>query len=318
MRILVTGITGAVGSLLAPRLLADGHEIRGLTRDPHAAKASGRVPDGVELIAGDAITGDGLDRACEGIDVAYYLIHSMESSAEVQFDALELAAAENFRSAVGAGEAGVRRVIYLGGMAPAAGHISAHMASRLRVEQVVLDGAPESLGLRASIVIGARSRSFRVLVRLIERMPVLVLPDWRDHLTTPVDQRDVTESLAKAATASLEQTQILEQAQIFDLAGPEVVSYGALIERIRDGMLVDRPLLKLPGLTLTPVASQLSATISGEQHALIGPLMESLSGDLLPTMPSAVERFGVRQHSLDSAIEHALREWEQTESLRAR
>jgi uncharacterized protein YbjT (DUF2867 family) len=236
----------------------------------------------------------------------------MESSADAQFDALELAAAENFRSAVGAGEAGVRRVIYLGGMAPAAGHISAHMASRLRVEQVVLDGAPESLGLRASIVIGARSRSFRVLVRLIERMPVLVLPDWRDHLTTPVDQRDVTESLAKAATASL------EQAQIFDLAGPEVVSYGALIERIRDGMLVDRPLLKLPGLTLTPVASQLSATISGEQHALIAPLMESLSGDLLPTMPSAVERFGVRQHSLDSAIEHALREWEQTESLRAR
>jgi uncharacterized protein YbjT (DUF2867 family) len=312
MRILVTGSTGAIGSLLVPRLLADGHEVRGLTRDPQAARASGRVPDGVKLFAGDAITGDGLDRACERVDVAYYLIHSMESSADAQFEALELVAAENFRAAASKGGAGVRRVIYVGGMAPPAGSVSTHMASRLRVEQVVLGAAPESLGLRASIVIGARSRSFRVLVRLIERMPVLVLPDWRDHLTTPVDQRDVTESLAKAATARL------TQGQIFDLAGPEVISYGALIERIRDGMLVDRPLLKLPGLSLTPVASQLSATISGEEHALIGPLMESLSSDLLPTMPSAAEHFGVRQHSLDAAIEHALRQWEETESLRAR
>jgi uncharacterized protein YbjT (DUF2867 family) len=320
MRILITGITGAIGSVLAPRLLADGHEVRGLTRDPVAAKASGRVPDGVELIAGDAVTGDGLGDACKGIDVAYYLIHSMESVADVHFDALELTAAENFRAASGPDGGGVGRVIYLGGIAPPEGSASPHMASRLRVERVLREAAAESLGLRASIVIGTRSRSFRLLVRLIERMPVLVLPAWRDNLTTPVDQRDVTESLARAATARLVRGRRGSDAirQTFDLAGPEVISYGGLIERIRDAMLVDRPLLKLPGLTLTPLASRLSATISGEEHALIGPLMESLSTDLLPSLPNAAERFGVRQHSLDSAIEHALRQWEQAEPLSAR
>jgi uncharacterized protein YbjT (DUF2867 family) len=320
MRILVTGITGAIGSVLAQRLVAEGHEVRGLTRDPDAARAGDRLPDGIELIAGDAVTGEGLGRACEGVDVAYYLIHSMEPAPDVQFDALELTAAQNFRAAAGAGGAAIRRIIYLGGMAPPKDNVSTHMASRLRVERVVREAAPESLGFRASIVIGTRSRSFRLLVRLIERMPVLVLPAWREHLTAPVDQRDVTASLVKAAGARL--TRGLRGAapvdRIFDLAGPEVISYGDLIERIREAMLVDRPSLKLPGWTLTPVASRLSAAISGEQHALIAPLMQSLSSDLLPTMPDAAERFGVRRHSLDSAIEHALREWEQAESLRAR
>jgi uncharacterized protein YbjT (DUF2867 family) len=320
MRILVTGITGAIGSVLAPRLLADGHQVRGLTRDPDAAQASGRVPERVELVGGDVVTGEGLGRACEGIDIAYYLIHSMEPLADARLEALELTAAEHFRAAAGPDGSRLRRVIYLGGMQPPGTSVSSHMASRLRVEQVVRQAAPESTGLRASIVIGSRSRSFRLLVRLIERMPVLVLPAWRDHLTAPVDQRDVTESLARAATAQLARGRRGGKAadQIFDLAGPEVVSYGGLIERIRDAMLVDRPLLMLPGLTLTPLASRLSAAISGEEHALIGPLMESLSSDLLPNMPNAAERFGVRQHSLRSAIENALREWEQVEPLRAR
>ena len=320
MRILVTGITGAIGSVLAERLASEGHEVRGLTRDPGAARASGRIDPGVELVTGDAVTGEGLADACAGVEVAYYLIHSMEPSVDSRFDALELTAAENFRMASGPHGSGIRRLIYLGGMAPPEISVSAHMASRLEVEGVVRAAAPESVGFRASIVIGSRSRSFRLLVRLIERMPVLVLPAWRDHVTTPVDQRDVTESLARAATVKLTSSRRGGGAQdhTFDLAGPEVVSYGALLGRIRDAMLVGRPLLKLPGLTLTPLASRLSAAVAGEQHELIGPLMESLESDLLPTMPDAAEHFGVRRHSLDSAIENALREWEQVESLRAR
>jgi len=166
--------------------------------------------------------------------------------------------------------------------------------------------------LRASIVIGARSRSFRFLVRLVERLPVLALPAWRSHLTSPIDERDAVELLARAATSDSVCGMSL------DIGGAEIVSYGELIDRIREHMIVDRPTIGLPRLSLTPIASRISALIAGEEHALIGPLMGSLGDDLLPRDNRAAELLGVRLHSLDAAIEHALREWEQVEPLAAR
>ena len=106
--------------------------------------------------------------------------------------------------------------------------------------------------------------------------------------------------------------------QSLDAAGPEVVSYGELIDRIREQMLVSRPTVGLARLSLTPIASRISALIAGEQHTLIGPLMESLEYDLLPRDNRGAELLGVRLHSLDAAIERALREWEMTEALAAR
>jgi len=161
-------------------------------------------------------------------------------------------------------------------------------------------------------VIGARSRSFRFLVRLVERMPVLLIPAWRERRTAPVDQRDVVECLARAATDQSVKGHSL------DIAGPDVLTYGALIERIRDLLLINRPIVNLPRLHVTPIASRISAVIAGEQHALIGPLMEGLASDLLPRKPLATELLGVRRHSLDAAIEHALYQWEQVEQLRSR
>ena len=305
MRILLTGATGAIGSRLAPRLVAEGHEVRGLSRDPGAA-----MPHGVERFAGDAVTGAGLDRALHGVDVAYFLIHSMEQGAGDRFPALEHAAADNFGLA--ARVAGVRRIVYLGGLIPADAEASLHLSSRLAVERALLGATPEAVAFRASIVIGAASRSFRFLVRLIERMPVLVLPAWRTHVTTPIDERDVTEYLLRAAT-------IPPAARLsIDIGGPERVTYQGLIERIRDLMLLSRPVLAIPQLTATPIASRVSAAIAGEQHELIGPLMEGLDSDLLPRDESAPGTFGLTRHSLDAAIEHALAEWESSEPLRAR
>jgi len=103
-----------------------------------------------------------------------------------------------------------------------------------------------------------------------------------------------------------------------DVAGPDVVSYGELIDRVRHHMLVGRPTLSLKHLTLTPIASRLAALIAGEDHALVGPLMESLGDDLLPRDNRAAVLLGVRMHTLDAAIEHALRDWEATEVLAAR
>jgi uncharacterized protein YbjT (DUF2867 family) len=308
MRILVTGITGAIGSRLAPQLLAAGHDLQALTRQRDAAQLS-NIPAGVRLLTGDAVSGIGLLRALKGVDVAYYLIHSMEPGSDGDFSGRERQAAENFARA--AARAGVERIVYLGGLVPDL-TTSSHLASRLAVERVLLEAAPDSIALRASIVVGGRSRSFRFLVRLIERMPVLLVPAWRDHRTAPVDERDVITCLVRAASAAGSFPRSL------DLAGPEVVTYGELITRIRDHLLLNRPVIGLPRFTLTPVASRISAVLTGEEHALIGPLMEGLHSDLLPRAELASDTFGVRLHSLDSAIERALRDWERDETLRAR
>ena len=303
MNVLVTGITGYVGSRLAPRLARDGHAVRGFTR---RSDATVQFP----VTRGDLVSGEGLQEAFEGVDIAYFLIHSMETSADDSFPTRERRAAENFAHA--AREAGTDRVVYLGGLAPAASSASVHLRSRLEVERILLEASPCSVALRASIVIGAGSRSFRFLVRLVERLPVLAIPAWRTNRTAPIDERDMTELLARAATSDAVCGQAL------DAGGRDTVTYEELIDRIRDSLILSRPALRFRRLTLTPIASRVSAVIAGEDPALIGPLMAGLEEDLLPRDDRAARLLDVRLHSLDAAIEHALAEWEASESLAAR
>jgi uncharacterized protein YbjT (DUF2867 family) len=305
-RILLTGVSGYVGGALLPRLQRDGYELVGLTRNPRGPAAALGIP----LLEGDVVSGKGLKRALAGVDVAYYLIHSLEPAASERFEQLERRAARNFARA--ARRAGVRRVVYLGGPVPAHGQLSAHLRSRLAVEQVLLSECEDVVALRSSIVIGAGSRAFRLLVRLVERMPVVPIPAWGSHRSAPVDERDAVEALARAACSPEVGGRVL------DLRGPELVSYRELIERIADALVVSRPLVDLPGINLTPVTSRLAARIAGEQHALVGPLMESLEDDLLPREDDALALLGIRPHPLERAIEHALREWERVEPLRGR
>jgi uncharacterized protein YbjT (DUF2867 family) len=263
-----------------------------------------------DLVLGDATTGAGLEEALDGVEVAYYLIHSMEAAAGTAFQDVERRQVEQFARA--ARGAGVRRIVYLGGLLPA-GHVpSRHLASRLAVEEALLAAAPESVAFRASIVIAARSRSFRFLVRLIERMPLLAVPAWGVHRTQPIDGRDVLAFLAGAATVDAEHT-----GRAWDLGGPDVLTYGEMLDRIADVMMLERPTLRL-GFNLTPVASVMAAAIAGEDPALIEPLMESLEYDLLPRHADAAAAFGVRLHPFRAAVERALRDWEQTEEVAAK
>jgi uncharacterized protein YbjT (DUF2867 family) len=216
-------------------------------------------------------------------------------------------AAEAFAAAASA--AGVRRIVYLGGI-QGASHLSRHLDSRREVERILLAAIPDSVALRASIVIGARSRSFRLLVRLVERMRVLALPAWRRYRTMPIDERDVTEMLVASASAPI-------GSRSLDIGGPEVLSYGEMIERIADLMLVSRPAVGF-GVSATPLTARVAAAIAGEDPELVVPLMESLEGDLLPRDDHAAELLGVELHSFDRAVEHALGEWERTEPLTAR
>jgi uncharacterized protein YbjT (DUF2867 family) len=300
LQTLVTGVSGYVGAALVPRLRRDGHAVRGFARSRARVEAAGAELD--ELVLGDATAGVGLGEALDGVEVAYYLIHSMEGT--TAFADVELRQARHFAEAARA--AGVRRIVYLGGLLPAEGRISPHLASRLAVEEALLAAAPESIGFRASIVIAARSRSFRFLVRLIERLPVLAVPAWGVHRTQPIDGRDVLEFLAGAATAAPEHS-----GRAWDIGGPDVMTYGELLDRIADVMLIDRPTIRLR-FNLTPVASVVSAAIASEDAGLIGPLMESLEYDLLPRDAAAAAAFGVRLHRFEAAVERALRDMETT------
>jgi uncharacterized protein YbjT (DUF2867 family) len=211
-----------------------------------------------------------------------------------------------------AARAGVERIVYLGGIVPVDHPLSSHLKSRLEVERILLGAVPGSTALRASIVIGAGSSSFRILVRLVERLRVLPLPRWRGNRTQPIDERDVIEYLARTP-------QVPDAAgRSLDVAGPDVVSYGEMIEVIADLMGVGRMPLGFKR-SLTPPASAVVSAITGQPVELVRPLMESLESDILPRDPEEAPRlYGIKPHRFERAVEHALAEWEATEPLGAR
>ncbi len=340
MRTLVTGASGFAGSLLAVRLLDEGHSVRALGRDVGRVAAAldrererpqrgrlerqgglerqgqlerhGRLErqGRLEVVRGDALTGDGLAAALADVSVAYYLIHSMEAPAGASggtFAERERISAENF--AAQARRAGVERIVYLGGLQPAR-QPSRHLASRAAVEEVLRAGVPDTVALRASIVIGVHSRSFRFLVRLVERLPVLALPAWRRFRTQPIDARDVTEMLVAAATAPI-------AGRTLDVGGPDVLTYEEMLAEIAEQMIVHRPRIGI-AVNVTPVAARVAAAIGDEDPELVVPLMESLQGDLLPRDDHVAELLSVDLHSYESAVAHALGEWEMSEPLAAR
>jgi uncharacterized protein YbjT (DUF2867 family) len=312
MRVLVTGASGGIGSALIPRLAAAGHELRALSREPTRIAAPG-----VEVLAGDVLTGTGLQRALAGVEVAYYLVHSMEAAgaepqqgaAAIAFPDRERLGAQRF--AIAARRAGVRRIVYLGGPSPAGETSSRHLRSRAEVERTLIAEIPDSVALRAAIVIGARSRSFRLLVRLVERLPLLALPAWRDRRVQPIDERDVVEMLLAAASASEVAGMSLE------IGGPDALTYEQMLSQIAEIMLVSRPKMKVD-LSLTPIVARLAAAIADEDPELVLPLMESLACEMPPADERAAGMLGVTLHSFDAAVEHALAEWERVEPLAAR
>jgi uncharacterized protein YbjT (DUF2867 family) len=330
MHVLITGASGFVGSLLVPRLCAGGHTVRALGRDPQrvrsalARSSESQGVDEVEIVRADVLESDleQLTLALAGIEVAYYLIHSIERlpGAGPSFRERDRLAAENFAAA--ASRAGVRRIVYLGGLLPRARQssassreladtsISRHLASREDVERVLLAAVPDSLALRASIVIGARSRSFRLLIHLLERMPVLTLPSWHTFRTQPIDERDVIEMLAACATAQLPRRSL-------DIGGPLPLSYGEMLQTIAELMLINRPTVSL-GMKLTGITARVAAAMAGEDPELVVALMEGLNCDLLLSDDHAAELLGVRLHSFSAAVEHALAEWERAKPLAAR
>jgi uncharacterized protein YbjT (DUF2867 family) len=301
---LVTGATGYIGGRLLDRLAREGREVRALARDPS------RIAErpGVEAVRGDVLSGEGLEEALSGCSTAYYLVHSMEAGDD-GFESRDRRGARNFVAAARA--AGLDRAVYLGGVVPPGGPRSAHLRSRLEVEEILLAGLPRSTALRASIVIGARSSSFRILVRLVERLRVLPFPAWQTRRTRPIAERDAVEYLA------LTPARPAAEGRSLDIAGPDPLSYGRMIERIAELMGVGRVPLRL-AITQTPAASAMVSAVTEQPLELVRPLMESLEHDLLPRNDDAAAIYGIRTLPFTRAVERALAEWEQDEELAAR
>jgi uncharacterized protein YbjT (DUF2867 family) len=301
---LVTGATGYVGGRLVERLRTEGRGIRALARDP----ARFEPVEGVDVVRGDLLRRDSLARALDGCDTAYYLVHSMERGSTGFADRDRLAA-ENFVAA--ARDAGVERIVYLGGLVPELGPQSDHLASRLEVEEILLAGLPRSTALRASILIGARSSSFGILVRLVSSLRLLPLPSWRSNRTQPIFEGDAVEYLARTpATPEAE-------GRSLDIVGPEVMTYAEMVDRIAEALGVGRVPLPLPA-SQTPAASAVVSAVTEQPLELVRPLMESLEHDLLARNDDARRIYGLTPHSFGRAVEHALRDWERTEALAAR
>ncbi len=194
MKVLVTGATGYIGGRLIPKLLEAGHEVRVLVRDPR--RIAGRPwSSKVQIISGDLVRNRSLNEACEGVDAAYYLIHSMLSGSD--FGSLDRQAGRNFVAAAGQ----VKHVIYLGGLVPKGDAISHHLKSRAEVGQILRDGL-RSTEFRAGPIIGSGSASFEMLRYLTERLPFMVAPKWIMNEIQPLAVRDVLSYLVTALQIS--------------------------------------------------------------------------------------------------------------------
>lgn len=259
MRCLVTGATGYLGGRLVPRLLAAGHEVRCLVRSPSKLRDVPWAAD-VEIVRGDVL-GD-VSGAMRDVEVVHYLVHSLHSS---DFADADRAAATN--TARTASHAGVRRIVYLGGLHPT-GPLSPHLASRKEVGEVFLRSSVPAVVLQAAVIIGSGSASFEMLRYLTERLPVMVTPRWVHNRIQPIAVRDVLRYLVEATTLDANRT--------FDIGGPDVLTYLEMMLRYAHvAGLPKRRVLPVP--VLTPgLSSHWVNLVTPVPRSIAKPLIESL------------------------------------------
>lgn len=301
MRILVTGATGYIGGRLVPLLLERGWAVRCLARTPSKLRD---VPwrDDVEVVEGDVLDEGTLARAFEGVDVAYYLVHSIGSGS--RFAERDRTGAANFGAA--ARRAGTRRLVYLGGLTPGgdAGALSPHLRSRAEVAEILHQSGVPTVTLRAAVILGSGSASFEMLRYLVERLPAMVTPRWVRTRIQPIAVRDVLHYLTEAATLPGEVN------RAFDIGGPEVLTYLDMMRRYARVAGLPRRLV-LPTPFLTPaLSSYWVGLVTPVPNAIARPLVESLRNEvvrreddldaLVPGPPGGLLGF-------DEAVSRALR-----------
>jgi uncharacterized protein YbjT (DUF2867 family) len=292
--ILLTGATGYIGGRLLPLLAAEGWQVRCLARQPENLLP--RVPSGVEVVRGDVLDAESLRSALAGVEAAFYLVHSMGATGS--FEEQDRQAAENFGTAARA--AGVKRIIYLGGLGEEDQALSAHLRSRHEVgERLRASGVPV-IEFRASIIIGSGSLSFEMIRALVERLPVMVTPRWVRVQAQSIAVTDVLAYLRAALSLEINGSVILE------IGGPDRVSYGDLMREYARQRGLRRWMIPVP--LLTPRLSSLWLGLVTPLYARVGrKLVESLRHPTIVRDDAAFRLFPVQPLGVREAIAHALR-----------
>ncbi len=301
MTVLVLGATGFVGSALVPALVGAKEHVRAASRHPRSG------PAGVEWVRCDARAPASLERALEGVDCVYYLVHSMADARTVDFRALERASANNVVRA--AARSSCRRIVYLGGVEPR-GEPSEHLASRLEVGAILRGGEVPAIELRAAMIIGNGSTSWRILRDLSLRLPVMLVPRWLESRSCPIAIEDVVTALLDARLVPI------ERSTWFDIPGPEVLRAREMLHLV--GALRGRriPMLKVPLLTPRLSAGWLKL-VSGANYGVARELVLGLQDDLLPRDAAYWTVTGhPPQHTFLEAATRALQSEEPPQSLR--
>jgi uncharacterized protein YbjT (DUF2867 family) len=264
--ILLTGASGFIGKRLLPELLQNSFTVRALVR-----RADIKLHPGVEAVTGDLLEPLSMDRAMQGIDTAFYLVHSM-AGGRAGFARRDRQAAENFVTA--ATRAGIRRVIYLGGLGETGANLSEHLASRREVAEILRQGPFATTVLRAAIIIGAGGASFEMIRSLVTSLPVMITPRWVETRCQPIAVDDVIRylvgTLLNEATSN----------DTFDIGGPEILTYREMMERF--AAILNRPLFIVPVPLLTPrLSSYWVGLVTSVSPAVAIPLIEGLKNEVI-------------------------------------
>jgi uncharacterized protein YbjT (DUF2867 family) len=296
MRALVTGATGFVGGKLVEALASDGVEVRCMVRDGSSNRARALADAGHELHEGDVLDPGSLDGAGRGVDIAYYLIHSMGSGGD--FAERDRRAARAFAEMASA--EGVARVAYLGGLGDKPG--SRHLRSRHETAEILREHGPPLTYFRAGMVVGAGSDSYRTLRYLVQRLPAMIAPSWLATPTQPIGADDAVAYLAQAPHVPDSAGREIQ------IGGPDVLSYGEMLDVMADA-LGKRRRPRVPVPVLTPaLSSHWIGLVTPVDAGVARPLVEGLSTETVVTDPSGAGLFDVEPQRFAATLELALAE----------
>ncbi len=291
--ILLTGVTGYVGGRLLPRLLDAGFKVRCAARQPE--KLCHIKHCNLEVVRADLLDYEQLYLALRGVSVAYYLVHSLGSAAD--FESKEIKCAENFAKAAEANN--VERIIYLGGLG-SGDDLSPHLSTRHEVGRILRESTVQTVEFRASIIIGSGSLSFEMVRSLVDRLPVMVTPRWVSAKAQPIAVEDVLAYLESAIKIEL------NGSRIFEIGGPDVVSYLDIMRDYARMRGIYRLMIPVP--VLTPYVSSLWLGLVTPLYARVGKkLVDSIRSDTLVENCDALTAFPIKPLGLSAAIQRALR-----------
>ena len=295
-RILVTGATGFIGGRLARRLTSDGWQVRALVRDPTSVGARALESEGIEVHAGDVLSPRSLRDSLLGVDMAYYLIHSMGRGNPRDYAVADRSAAAEFAELARAH--GVTRTIYLGGLGDQP-H-SPHLRSRHETARVLSEHGPPLTYFRAGMVVGPQSESYRTLRYLVQRLPAMIAPGWLKNPTQPIGIDDTLSYLADALDNDASSGQEIQ------IGGPDVLAYGEMLDRMAQVLGVPRrPRIPIP--LLTPWLSSLwIGLVTPVDAGVVRPLIEGLAEPTVVTDPAGMDLFDLEPVGFDEALRRAV------------